>query len=1247
MKRFLSAVGLCVGLLFIFGLSFLLPQSEAQNNVLQSLLDLPAPPPPNPLFPFRNANAMREAAFYNKLKPPADDAPIEDLLEYWEMQSRNYRELGYNINPSEKSLERILEEIEENPNDLTKYINSLPRTERVIEFIKKLYDEKSADKPEDSDEEEDYFSSMWRERVKEWLTNNSKYFSDDLLEVAQQVEETEEYVTNQDELLALARVDWDKARPIVERLYNDKTKKVSQVLGIWAMYVHALETDSIDISKYRDELKAVVEDKNATPGMRDLALDALVKEKEWDGRDEWYLSLLEDETLGELRIDGRVFTGLTTIIYHAPPDRFVEKMLELLKSDNPAVRTAAVRNLSVMLSPENIEVVRALLPWLSDAKWAKEVNDERRTLIEALQKIQMQESVPGLISLLNEKSTVTINTTNTLSNSAKFNFQSTNETAVTQPTPPIVPANTMPANTASQRTVEVYRYRFEAVQALVTQKDTRAVPALRVILSQVEGWERGNVVQAIFASRGFSVNEQIEALEFIIKEAIKNSNANFSVNAVSNTANVAPLIYYSGNTVGNYTPIYRADPNDIRTILGNLLINSSLEPDADLVRTLIARINELDRKDPPLAQALRGIVKSWKGAAVNSLFLAELKSGKADLDTVVKLLAVRKELREKQPDEVFGLRGSNQIANGIMACILENPSDYEGILAGENIDAKIALLGCARLIRAQLPFQKVAELAKSPNKMLATAAMRWLEAEDSPQTRQIILANNPNKAKVLGARMSFTSDETEPSSSNFLPLLFQSVNTVFLPYFTENSGVELKLTEKRLREEVTKKPELLGIYAYDSNFVRIYKDKIVFSWEEDEARYNERNLTAQEFDELKEFLISQNVETLKPFLSVCYSCVEKELLMLGAQGGQRIYLRSDRTPPFFARLDKYFAELRKQQANLRYYLEDDITGLEILFTDPDLKALNVWKRGNDFRVLISDTKRFKQIEKELDLQDEADAQQENIDYEKLEQESRKRRELREFEHLSWQIFKGNTLSGLTNQPPQNDVIPVRDNFSAQATNEQWKARTENIEVRDGDDDLIKIVGGQSSKIADGYFMNPVVTGNGRWAVLTKYDDDTDSLLLIRVNLANNRQYKVEIKDAPLMRPVVFIAAHNKILLGQGGLYDSPLNAAGKFYLLDAETGAAQPVKGEIRPLIQQTFRPLQPTGTPDEYWAAIPDEEKSETQIGIYNTKNFSFKPLMTVPRIKLDSMQIWADEGKIYFTYEGHLLALPMPKLN
>lgn len=64
-----------------------------------------------------------------------------------------------------------------------------------------------------------------------------------------------------------------------------------------------------------------------------------------------------------------------------------------------------------------------------------------------------------------------------------------------------------------------------------------------------------------------------------------------------------------------------------------------------------------------------------------------------------------------------------------------------------------------------------------------------------------------------------------------------------------------------------------------------------------------------------------------------------------------------------------------------------------------------------------------------------------------------------------------------------------------------------------------------------------------------------------------------------------------------------------------------------------------------EFWAAIPDSEKNETQVGIFNEKNLSFKPLLTIPKIKFDSMNMWIDAGKVYFVFKGHVLSLPMPK--
>ena len=1235
MKRFLSAVAFCVVLLVVVSLSFL-PSTEAQNNILQNLLDLPAPPPPNPLFYVREAN--RAGNFYDKKTPlPADDAPLEDLIDYWRTQSQNYRDLGYNIKPSSKTLERILDDVKENPETLTNYINSLPRNSDTVEFVKKIYDEEIAD---------DKFGEEWQSSVRNWLKMNSNYFSDELVEAANEITDTEEYISSQDELLALARVDWDKARPIVERLYNDKSKPVSGVLARWAFYTHALETGSIDVSRYRDELKAIVEDKTASNGMRDLAMDALTKEKEWDGRDDWYLSLLGDETLAELEIDGRTFTGLTTIIYQSPPDRFVEKMLELLKSDNPVIRTAVIKNLSLLLSSGNEEVIRALLPWLSDAKWAKESGGERRALLEALQSITMPESVPGLITILNEKSTVTISA-NTYSNS---NVMMSNRMSniSTMPT-----ANTISnkANVTLDKndiTREVYQYRIEAVQALAKQRDARAVPALRGILPQIDVWERGNVIRAIFFSNGFSVAEQIDALESVIKERVSNMNAN----------TMKPVGNYSPNMMvinGNYSMDRPFNPSEIKPILGTLLINNpgpdrelanNPEPDRELVRALVARIAELDKKDVPLASGLRQVIKNWNGAAVNALLLNDLKNGKADLDSIVKLLSLRKELREKQSGEVFAVRGGNPIANGIAACILESESDYEGILAGENVDAKIALLGCARLTRARLPIEKVAELIKSPNKMLATAAENWLESEDSSQARQIVLANHPNEAKILGARMTFMSKDAPSNRSEFLTQLFYSVNnSIYIPYYSEYAAEILKATEVKLQKEITETNELLGIYTYDRNFLRLYKDKVVFSWEEDEARYRERTLSGNEFNEFRDFLVAQNVDALKPFISNCYDCADKELLMLGKQGGRRVYVRTERPPPFFAKLDKFFEEMRKPSAKLRYYLEKDITGLEILFADKNFQALAVWKTGDDFRVLIDDTKRRKQIDKELELQYETEANREDVDYEKLEEDSRKRIQQREFEHLSWQKFADGNLAGFANQPAQIDFIPVRDSFSARATGEQWKARTATVEVRDGDEELIKIVGGKASKIANGYYTSPVVTENGRWAIVTKYDRESEEISLVRINLATNKEFKVAVKEVLFLQAVVFIPSLNKVLIAQGSYYERSVNSDGAFLLLDAETGAMQPAKGDFRPLVQQTFRPLQPTGIADEFWAAIPNAEQSETQIGTYNSKTFTFKPLMKVPRIRFDSMQMWIDAGKIYFVYEGHLLALPLPK--
>jgi hypothetical protein len=85
--------------------------------------------------------------------------------------------------------------------------------------------------------------------------------------------------------------------------------------------------------------------------------------------------------------------------------------------------------------------------------------------------------------------------------------------------------------------------------------------------------------------------------------------------------------------------------------------------------------------------------------------------------------------------------------------------------------------------------------------------------------------------------------------------------------------------------------------------------------------------------------------------------------------------------------------------------------------------------------------------------------------------------------------------------------------------------------------------------------------------------------------------------------------------------------------------------GDFRPLEQQEDRPLQATGRPNEYWAAIHEKDSGVTEIGRYETRTFSFSPVMTVPELRLTSMDIWVDEQErqVYLVYGSHLLRIPL----
>ncbi|MEQ1644095.1 MAG: hypothetical protein ABL959_11670, partial [Pyrinomonadaceae bacterium] len=958
-------------------------------------------------------------------------------------------------------------------------------------------------------------------------------------------------------------------------------------------------------------------------------------------------------------------------------------------------------NLILKISADKPEVIRALLPWLEDAKWAKDVSGSRQRLVSILSEIEMPEAVPGLISILDEKGKVPdyssmANAANTVANAANYAARR---------------AANLPVGNAPLRTDvperEAYVYRSAAVRALAKQADPRAAMPLRRALNEADTYERSEIIRALIKCKGFAISEQVDALEFSVKtygDAVNRAMnaANAAANAVATATNDA---YATANTVAKaamatriFTEISSVPigpnwansnkstltyssrtgpitPEELRFMLGTQL-REDREPSDDLANAVVERIGVLDKRDPKMAKQMRSVVINWGNAAVNLLFLRDLKENKADADAIVRLLSVRKDLREKQSSDAHDLRTGGPAAIGIASCIFEDANDYLPILDGENQEVKRAFLACARLVRAPLPVAKVAELTRSASKPLARAAEYYLESEDSPEARSVVLGLHPGEMKILGSTTAFIPPDAAMGEYELLFNLFRSTDS--LPSFnlySDGGADPLAVKEKELTKELREDKDLNGVYAYNKQYVRIYNDKIVLSWDEDESRYRERPIDKQEFEAISSYLAANNVDELPPFIQCGGGedhhggCLSRELLMLGRSGGRRVYMNGE-PAAFFAGLDKIFEDLKRTRGKSKYALARDIPGLELILDDPDLHAETVCKNGPDLRVAVTSRMVRKKVEEEIDRRaEEADAAGTEADAEdeygspgiKMRAELTSKRL---YEGYSWRRIVGTSDAGIVAQPPGVDLIPIRDGHPAQATEQSWKSRFGANEIRVADDALYSIFSGRATKLLAGSFGFPLVTTNGRWIITSRSASEDEGSSVVRINLATRRIFPVNIEDYRSPEASAYIPSINKVLLAparteyedyeryEDGYDESEEDDTVDYdhdpdslWLLDPDSGVVTKTKGEFRPLAQQTFRPLQKAAGVNQYWAAIADRDVNATDVGLYDARTFTFKTVLKVPKIAFNSMSMWVDEAekKVYFVYRGHLLSLPI----
>jgi hypothetical protein len=1114
------------------------PRADALAPAINELLKLD---PLDPILLVEKDSNNPGAKPEEERKPPADDAPIKELTDYWSDYGRSNAAA-----PSDKVRRRLIEAVEDHPELIHRLSSFLPRATDTYDRLYKLFAESSPD------------DRGWAFPLRSWLQSNSEYFRDELIAEARREIAGERLPAYQ--LRKLAEIDWEAAKPLVEPLASSGSAQIASV-ALSLLYERAQqEGDSSQVEKYRALLKAIVVTRRVPVEARHFALSSLAK-ADWDGQQDWIVSLFADPSLGGLTGDSESKDASDKKSEKAEPESYPEESTLVLSAllgwnsekwapvisglvghNLRAVHQSAVRCLAEYLDfqeddERRKEVARKLAPWLTDPDWAGASG--RSGYIRSLVFRQEPELTPGLIWVLEHD--------------------------------------------------EDEENRATAAEALTNRRDPRAVPALRRALEVYKDERRReNIVIALAMSGGFSDDEMAEAIEAYAGMVVTQAGEEEIDQAMRGESE---------------------KPLSLKISIGRILNNSDkIHATEELAVRLIERAKSLRASRPAVARLILRRIEDEPLRAAEINMVERIGAGWIDLDALKLALQNHRSLRKSAGDELYRLIEQGGYAAGVAAAVLDDEREQRETLAGADTKAQLALLAGARYLRGKLPVELAGKLLNSTNRALAKAAESYLEVEDSAEARKLVLARRRGEAYILGDITPLAND----------------------PYFKS-----VREWEEAMRDEIKSDAGLEAIYAmaqpgspdtFKAVVIRVRGGTAEISLHDVEGRREVRHLTGSEFEELKIFTSRQEVEDLGPANDVGGSGSAKyEYLRLTKDGGRRIVLerprRAPKEPTLHEELSGLFYRLSKSGEYVtRYTIEDKIPGVEILLSDRKQEAKMVCGEGREIRVLLG--------EKQSGYGRSVDGTT-----------------------LEWREFSSGAAGKVTDEPSACRLlswIPVSIN-TKHYSGVSLPTRSGNalIYVMYGEDSGVwKLApGAEPVKIVSGVYRNPVVTPDGKWMVAQTPLETGGASKLIRHNLQTGKEFPVTITDNGNHPPITYIAAIGKVLLGQGPL--PGVGVPGSInYLLAPETGSIQQVKGDFRPLGQIFGRELQPAGNPGEFWAAIHDSQKSATDIGRYDSRNFIFTPVVNLPGLRLNNSDFWVDAtaGKIWFTYQGQLLRIPLP---
>ena len=504
-------------------------------------------------------------------KPPARASSTPDqrddlasLIDHWKSHPYGHRE----EKPDAATRERLLKACEDQPAVFESVgFRFEPTDAGVTQRIQQLYQRM----PSTSDEEK-----KAKAKARDWLMCEAGLLRPDLRQEAEAAFQHALERTRRSYLDACLRHEPAEGEILLVQHAQD-TEPASRLLALLRLFDQ-------DDARWRSPLQKLVES-NAAPALRIEALQALAA-KPWPGRDEWLLSLFQHAELGYIKEDYLTTEPFAEIVKVAP-EAWIPRLTQLVGNTNRAVHDNAVRCL-VQFHHPNIreDALKPLLPWLTDQAWALDVeHDGRLRLIQSLDQINLPQSVPGLIHVLEHDSGY---------------------------------------------------WRSAAADALAHYKAREAVPALRkALLAENEAHHQREIVSALLKLNAISNDEIVEGIEALVDQTLTAEkraalSASTGLSPFSDTPKL-PLPLLARIAIGQCTDALDVDLRD------------------EVAKVLLLRAKTLRPKNAALADALELHMADWETAANQELRRQRLQSGKLTAEWVWRLLESAPSLENAPP----------------------------------------------------------------------------------------------------------------------------------------------------------------------------------------------------------------------------------------------------------------------------------------------------------------------------------------------------------------------------------------------------------------------------------------------------------------------------------------------------------------------------------------------------------------------------------------------------------------------